>query len=163
MQRATLGRLLRRAAQTRFGRDHGFAEIRSISDYQAQVPLRRYEDFWRDYWRADFPELHDITWPGRIPAFALSSGTTGATTKRIPVSRAMLRANEGAAFDTLASTWSAGRIRAWSAGAISMLGGSTVARAPGAGRRRRRPQRHRRGQDAGLGAATRLPPAPTSR
>jgi hypothetical protein len=124
-QRATLGRLLRRGADTRFGRDHGFSEIRSISDYQSQLRLRQYEDFWRDYWQADFPDLRSATWPGRIPAFAQSSGTTGATTKRIPVSRAMLRAHEGAAFDMLAWHLAARPTSRLLGGLNFMLGGST--------------------------------------
>ncbi len=38
-QRATLGRLLRRAADTRFGRAHGFREVGSVRDYQARVEV----------------------------------------------------------------------------------------------------------------------------
>ena len=101
-QRATLRTLLRRAAATQFGREHGFAHIRSVAEYQSRVPLRHYEDFWRDYWQPAFPVLRDVTWPGRIPFFAQSSGTTGATTKRIPVSYGGVRANTGAGFDTMA-------------------------------------------------------------
>ncbi len=100
-QRATLGRLLRRAAATRFGRAHDFNTIRTIRDYQSRVALRGYEAFWEEYWQAAFPALDNITWPGTIPAFALSSGTTGGDTKRIPVSREMMRSNIGASFDTL--------------------------------------------------------------
>ena len=47
-QEAQLLRLVRRAQDTRFGRDHGFASIRSVADFQRQVPLRRFEDYWRD-------------------------------------------------------------------------------------------------------------------
>ena len=101
-QRRTLSALLRRAAATRFGATHGFADITTIRDYQARVPLRTYEDFRREYFEPDFPILRDVTWPGRIPAFALTSGTTSATSKYIPVSAAMARANTGAGFDTLA-------------------------------------------------------------
>lgn len=101
-QRRTLARLLRRAAETRFGREHGFAAIRDVAGYQTRVPLRRYEDFWAQYWRAPFPVLRDATWPGTIPYFARSSGTTNGTSKYIPISRAMLRANRGAALDTMA-------------------------------------------------------------
>jgi len=45
VQRRVLRRLIRRAAHTRFGRDHGFARIRDIHEFQRAVPLRRYEDF----------------------------------------------------------------------------------------------------------------------
>src|SRR6185437_8040920 len=83
-QEAELMRLVRRAQDTRFGRDHGFAAIDGIRSYQARVPMRRYEDFRRDYWRADFPSLRDVSWPGLIPYFALSSGTTADVQKYVP-------------------------------------------------------------------------------
>jgi hypothetical protein len=102
VQRETLRWLVRRAAGTRFGREHGFARIRDIRDIQMAVPLRRYEDFWSAYWQPAFPVLADITWPGRMPYFAVSSGTTTGATKYIPVSRAMLRSNRRAALDLLA-------------------------------------------------------------
>src|SRR5437763_13546210 len=88
-QDETLRNLVRRGMPTRFGREHGFDSIRTVRDYQRQVPLRDYGAFWADYWRPAFPVLRDVTWPGLIPYFALSSGTTTGTTKYIPVSDAM--------------------------------------------------------------------------
>src|SRR5262249_26089646 len=78
-------RLLRRGATTRFGREHGFGKLRSVADYQAAVPLRRYEEFWQIYWQSGYPQLRDVTWPGTMPYFALSSGTSSGVTKYIPV------------------------------------------------------------------------------
>jgi hypothetical protein len=100
-QRRLLLRLVRRAANTRLGRDHRFREIASIEDFQARVPLRRYEQMWRDYWQPAFPRLVNCTWPGIIPFFALTSGTTTGATKYIPCSREMNRSNEWAAIDIL--------------------------------------------------------------
>ncbi len=101
-QRRTLRRLLRRAADTAFGRAHGFARIRTVSEYQRRVPLRAYEAFAAEWWDSHFPRLGGQTWPGPIRYLAKSSGTTGAATKHIPVSPAMLRANRDAALDVLA-------------------------------------------------------------
>jgi hypothetical protein len=100
-QQVELLRLVRRAADTAFGRAHSFAEIASVADFQARVPLRRYEDFWRDWWQPHFPQLDSITWLGRIPFFAVTSGTSAGTTKYIPVSAAMMRSNRRAALDIL--------------------------------------------------------------
>ena len=61
----TLLRLVRTAADTRFGRDHDFARIRSVADFQARVPIRDYEWFWDDYWKDAYPRLDGVTWPGR--------------------------------------------------------------------------------------------------
>src|SRR5215207_6066821 len=101
VQQRTLVRLIGRAAGTQFGRDRGFAAIRDLRAFRAAVPLRRYEDFWSAYWRAPFPTLADVTWPGRIPFFAATSGTSTGATKYIPVTRAMVRANRHAALDLL--------------------------------------------------------------
>lgn len=133
VQERLLLRLVRRAARTRFGRAHGFDAIRSVADFQARVPLRRYEEFWDEYWRAAYPVLEDLTWPGRVPYFALSSGTTSGRNKHIPVTRAMVRANRAAALDVLC--WHlASHPRTRVLGGLSfLLGGSTAleAVAPG--------------------------------
>ena len=101
-QRRTLRRLLRRAAATEFGRAHRFAEISSIGAFQRRVPLRSYEAFATEWWDRRFPRLDGASWPGPIRYLAKSSGTTGAATKYLPVSPAMLRANRAAALDVLA-------------------------------------------------------------
>ncbi len=124
-QRRQLLRLVRRASGTRFGRDHGFSDIRSVSDFQDRVKLHTYEDMWGSYWKRDFPRLVDCTWPGVIPFFALSSGTTSGTTKYIPCSAEMNRANAWAAIDILVhhvANRPASRVLG---GKTFMLGGST--------------------------------------
>ena len=125
-QHAELLRLLHRARNTRFGLAHDFGGIREIAEYQERVRLRRWEDFWRDWWQARFPRLHDEGWPGTIPCFANTSGTTGAATKRIPVSRAMLRSNRRAALDVLAFHLATRPHSRVLAGRNFLLGGSTA-------------------------------------
>ncbi len=124
-QQALLLGLVRRAATTRFGRDHGFDAIRTVADFQRAVPLRRYEALHDAYLAPALPVLENVLWPGRTPYLALSSGTTSGRTKHIPVTREMVRANRGAAFDVLA--WHlAQHPRARPFGGLSfILGGST--------------------------------------
>ncbi len=86
------------AKETRFGRDHGFAG-NSVADYQARVPLRTYGQHWDEYWKEPFPRLTDCTWPGTIPYFAVSSGTSSGKVKYIPCSAAMVSSNKRAAID----------------------------------------------------------------
>ena len=124
-QQHQLLQLVRDASTTRFGRDHGFTNIRSVDDFQAHVPLRRYEDMWQSYWQPGFPRLTDCSWPGTIPFFALTSGTTSGTTKYIPCSDAMNRSNARAALDILVHHL-ANRPQSRVLGGKSfMLGGST--------------------------------------
>lgn len=124
-QERQLLKLVATAANTRFGRDHGFAAITSVADFQARVPLRRYEQMWNDYWKAPFPTLTDCTWPGTIANFALSSGTSSGTTKYIPCSHEMNRANARAGLDVLVHHIAARPQSRVLAGKSFLLGGST--------------------------------------
>jgi GH3 auxin-responsive promoter len=124
-QQRQLLRLVRRASATRFGRDHRFAEIHSIDDFQAHVGLHRYEDMWQTYWQASFPRLTDCTWPGTIPFFALTSGTASGTTKYIPCSSEMNRSNARAALDILVHHLADRPDSHVLGGKSFMLGGST--------------------------------------
>lgn len=114
-QRDLLARLVATGAASRFGRDYGLAELagepfeRLYAAYRQRVPIRTYADFWRDYFSAGLREeggrrhlrLEDVTWPGKIPFFCETSGTT-APTKYIPFSREMFAANKRAALDMTA-------------------------------------------------------------
>lgn len=92
MQAETLRKLLKRASGTEFGRAHRLHEIAEVEGYQRRVPVRDYDEFWKDWWRPNYPKLVDITWPGRIPYFSLTSGTTSGRSKFIPYTLDMRRA-----------------------------------------------------------------------
>ena len=124
-QRRVFRRLIAAARDTRFGRDHAFSDIATVADFQARVPLGRYEDFWVRYWKDAFPNLVDLTWPGHVPYFAVTSGTTTGVTKYIPCTGAMVAANTRAGADVLVhhvANRPASRILA---GRSFVLGGST--------------------------------------
>jgi len=132
-QRRVLSSLIRRARRTQFGRDHGFSPAWSLDDFRSRVPPRDYEAFWEAYWRPAFPRLTDCTWPGRIPWFAVSSGTTAGATKYIPVSREMRRSNIRAGADITVHHLANRPESRLLAGRVFMLGGSTglTRQAPG--------------------------------
>lgn len=124
-QRRQLIGLVAKAAATRFGREHGFARITDVADFQAAVPLRRYDDFWREYWKPAFPVIEDATWPGRVPYFAVTSGTTSGASKYIPVTHAMNRSNTKAGLDIFTHHVTARPASRVFGGKSFMLGGST--------------------------------------
>ncbi len=132
-QARVLAALVAAAARTVFGRAHDFAAVRDVASYQAAVPLRDYEAFWQAYWRDAFPVLNDITWPGRIPFFAVTSGTTTGRTKYIPLTHATLRQNRRTALDMIAAHLVAHPRSRLFGGRSFVLGGSTalVEEAPG--------------------------------
>jgi hypothetical protein len=124
-QKAQLLRLVRLARNTEFGQKHGFADISDITTFQRRVPLRRYDDFWHEYWGRSFPILKNLCWPGTIPYFALTSGTTTGKTKYIPVSRDMVASNQRGVLDVLTHHLRAHPKSRVLAGKNFMLGGST--------------------------------------
>ena len=132
-QERALRRLLARARFTKFGRDHGFSAIRTLGDFRKAVPLRTYEDLWTDYLKARYPVFEDLTWPGRIPYLALTSGTTQGATKYIPVSRAMLRSNTKAARTMVAFHMAARPDSRLFSGKLFLLGGSSDLEQPAPG------------------------------
>jgi len=83
---------VRRARDTEWGRAHGYDSIRSARDFQRAVPICRYEDM-AAWWNRAFDGARDVAWPGHIGYFALTSGTTTAICKALPVSREAIRAN----------------------------------------------------------------------
>lgn len=126
VQKRTLLGLLRKAQDTRFGSDHRFAEVRSVAEFQGHVPLRPYEAMWNEYWKDAFPKLGGVSWPGRTPFMALSSGTTTGKTKYLPITPAMRRSNGAAAFDLLVHHFQAKPRSRLFGGKSFMLGGSTA-------------------------------------
>jgi hypothetical protein len=128
VQHDTLLSLVRRARNTRFGRDHDFSRIYSLADYQARVPVREYEFFWDTYWKNVYPRLDNVTWPGKAPYYALSSGTTSGATKYIPVTWEMVASNKKTAFTTIALFRHAYPDAKLFTGKFFFLGGSTELR-----------------------------------
>lgn len=91
LQRDRLLHLIRRHADSQFGRDHHFAEIQSIEDYRKRVPIRGYdghEPYIRQV-REGRPEA--LFGSGtEVLMFAKTSGTT-AEPKTIPITRESLQ------------------------------------------------------------------------
>lgn len=100
-QQHQLLQLIATAEGTKFGRDHDFANITSVADYQLRVPVRTFDDFWADYWSDPFPRLENVTWPGTVRYFARSSGTTTGESKHIPCSDEMIKANNRGGFEVV--------------------------------------------------------------
>ena len=88
-QEAVLFLQLLKAKDTVYGREFGFKDINSISDFQRQVPIVSYEDFEPYIERARQGEK-DVIWQGGIRWFAKSSGTTNAKSKFIPITEESL-------------------------------------------------------------------------
>tara|TARA_R110000850_G_scaffold277058_1_gene421832 strand:+ start:50654 stop:52177 length:1524 start_codon:yes stop_codon:yes gene_type:complete len=95
-QQQVLKELLKTAKDTAFGKQYQFDKILDASKpeavFAATVPYFDYNKIHAEWWHKLHQGKEDITWPGRPPYFALSSGTTGKSSKRIPVTEEMLDA-----------------------------------------------------------------------
>src|SRR5690349_17457988 len=94
LQRNTLRKLLRTAADTEFGRSHSFTRLAAAPDddlvraYRAEVPPADFGAFRPLVARMREHGERDILWPGLVQDFAQTSGTT-AGDKFIPVTKEM--------------------------------------------------------------------------
>jgi hypothetical protein len=86
--------LLNEAKDTSFGKYYGFESLLKKDDLQKAfketVPIFNYERM-NEVWWTQQQKHPDITWPGKPDFFALSSGTTGKKSKRLPITDAFLQ------------------------------------------------------------------------
>lgn len=94
-QRKALLKLITKARYTQFGEKYEFDSILLATNpekmFQKLVPIHDYDKMYNEWWNKSVKNESDVCWPGKIKYFALSSGTSGAPSKQIPVTSSMLR------------------------------------------------------------------------
>ncbi len=97
LQLRALKKLLRKARFTQFGQTYLFDEILMSrhpgKKFQQLVPAYNYNKIYDEWWHKAKEGMPDVCWPGKIKYFALSSGTSDATSKFIPITRELIRSN----------------------------------------------------------------------
>jgi len=129
MQRRELRKLLRKASNTAFGEHYRFMELLKskdvVRDFQATVPLHDYNSIFKSWWYRLLNGEGFVTWPGKVKHFALSSGTSEAASKQIPVTRDMLGAIQKTSIKQIFSLARYDFPKEFYEKGILMLGGST--------------------------------------
>ncbi len=100
-QKQVLLKLIRTAVQTDFGKKYNFNQILESHDiektFKAHIPYFDYDRIHSSWWQKQHENnKENVTWPGNPDHYALSSGTTGKTSKRIPVTSDMIQAIQNA-------------------------------------------------------------------
>jgi hypothetical protein len=141
LQKHELRELLIHAQSTRFGKTHHFPEILkafkkhdNVSFYEAfksHVPIFDYDKIYNEWWYMAREGKKDVCWPGKIKYFALSSGTSGATSKFIPVSKDMVKSIRKTSIRQILSLSKYDLPPNFFTKGILMLGGSTNLRRNG--------------------------------
>jgi hypothetical protein len=97
MQLKVLKKLLRKARFTQFGQHFKFDEVllsrHPGKKFQQLVPAFDYSKIYKDWWYKTLEGVPDVCWPGVIKFFALSSGTSEASSKYIPITKELIRSN----------------------------------------------------------------------
>lgn len=106
IQERTLKKLLKKAENTRFGETYAFSQILSSTDiyeaFSSTVPQGDYLHML-PWWNRCRNGEEDVSWPGKVEYFALSSGTSDGSTKYIPVTKDMIRAIQKASMRQILS------------------------------------------------------------
>lgn len=101
-QRKTFARLIAKAHHTEFGKTYHFDELLQTVQfntskafyerYKQTVPIYDYNKIFAEWWHRSLDGEKNVCWPGRVKYFALSSGTSEAASKYIPVTKSMVKA-----------------------------------------------------------------------
>lgn len=134
LQKKELKELLIAANQTEFGKHYRFNDILSTfrnappdfyNRFREHVPIHDYNKIHNEWWRFTLEGKKNICWPGRVKYFALSSGTSEATSKHIPVTKDMTKAIQKTSIRQILTLSKYNLPGDFFTSGILMLGGST--------------------------------------
>ena len=129
-QLRVLKKLLKKARFTAFGQQYHFDQAllskHPGKKFQELVPIHDYNKIYDEWWKQTLDGTPDVAWPGKIKYYALSSGTSEAASKYIPVTSDLLRSNMVNYLRQLISLvrYEEANMRAMTKGFL-MLGGAT--------------------------------------
>jgi hypothetical protein len=104
VQERVMRELLQRGLNTQYGHEFDFYQIRSYTQFQKQVPVRTYEEFYPHIDQV-LRGQQGVLWSAPTRWFAKSSGTTNDRSKFIPVPSASLNGNHYRAGRDLLATY----------------------------------------------------------
>ena len=121
--------LLLRAKSTKFGIFHHFDDILNSEDqlvrFQQNLPITNYDEFYDKWLKYSLLGEKDNTWRGRIKYYALSSGTTGSPSKRLPITVEMIRSFQKTSIRQLSLLHSLDLPHSFFSTSLLAVGGST--------------------------------------
>lgn len=101
LQKQELRNLLINCQYTKVGTEYNFTKIlssfkvedkdRFYETFKSHIPIFDYDQMYERWWHMTKDGQKDVSWPGKIKYFALSSGTSGAPSKYIPITREMVK------------------------------------------------------------------------
>jgi hypothetical protein len=101
LQKEQLKKMLLKAADTEIGRKYHFKSVLGklkgsteefYISFSQELPVYDYNSIREEFWYKLEEGKKNVTWPGKVNYFALSSGTSGSASKFIPVTDEMIKA-----------------------------------------------------------------------
>lgn len=130
IQTEVLRKLLYKAKNTEFGKKYHFRSIllqkNEIQSYQKIVPIFTYEKFYQDWIIYMLKDIPNVTWPGVIKYYALSSGTTQGSSKFLPISKAFIKSCSRNTKNIFYNIYKRGRLNNIFTKDILTVGGSSL-------------------------------------
>ncbi len=121
--------LLKKAQFTAFGEHYRFSKILDskniIEEFRKTVPIHDYKSMYKRWWYRALNGEPYVSWPNKVKYFALSSGTSEASSKYIPVTADMLRSIKKTSIRQLVSTVKFDFPESFYEKGMLMIGGST--------------------------------------
>ena len=100
-----LRKLLKKARFTEFGQEYRFDDVllsrHPGKKFQQVVPTFDYSKIHKQWWHRSLEGHSDVCWPGKIKYYALSSGTSEAASKYLPITNDLLKGNRVVMFKQL--------------------------------------------------------------
>ncbi len=128
-QKKVLTKLLKKAQHTAFGEHYNFSDLLKEKDlvkaFQSEIPVFDYNSMFKKWWYRSLNGEPYVSWPGRVKYFALTSGTSEASSKQIPVTADMIRAIRKTSVRQLVSTTRYDLPLEFYQKGMLMIGGST--------------------------------------
>jgi len=128
-QSKTLRQLLTKAEFTAFGEFYNFTRILSsenlVDVFQNTVEIYDYNSIFKRWWYRTLNGEPYVCWPDHIKYFALSSGTSEASSKQIPITKDMLRSIKKTSILQILSQFHYNLPEAHFERGMLMIGGST--------------------------------------
>ncbi len=134
LQKNELKKLLISASQTSFGKQYRFDHILGAYKYTNKefferfkqlIPIHNYNKIYDEWWSQAKRGGSNVCWPGKVKYFALSSGTSEASSKYIPITRDMRKAIQKTSIRQILTLSKYDLPSEVYQGGILMLGGST--------------------------------------
>jgi hypothetical protein len=134
LQKKELKELLMEASHTEFGKYYNFQDILKAfrkgekefhNVFSRNIPIHTYNKMYADWWKLSLKGAKNVAWPGRTKFFALSSGTSEAASKHIPVTKGMTRAIQRTSLRQILTLSKYDLPPDFFTAGILMLGGST--------------------------------------